>query len=120
MAHTLIEQLGLSPEKDIEIEYTGLRPGEKLHEELYWEGEDIMQTSNKKITLLRPNGLNKELLFAQVAGLERVANSGNKQELVAAFKLIVPEASLENQLHARRVSSSNLYPLRNPIGKANA
>jgi len=76
-----------------------------------------MQTNNKKITVLRSNGLNKELFFAQIARLERIANAGDKQQLIDAFQAIVPEASLNNISQTRRVSSSNLLPLRDPIAK---
>ncbi|MCK4605315.1 MAG: polysaccharide biosynthesis protein, partial [Deltaproteobacteria bacterium] len=56
MARDLISLSGKEPGKDIEIIYTGLRPGEKLYEELITEGEGIVQTSHKKIMVLRPDG----------------------------------------------------------------
>jgi FlaA1/EpsC-like NDP-sugar epimerase len=55
MASDLISLSGKEPGKDIEIVYTGLRPGEKLYEELITEGEGIVQTSHKKIMVLRPD-----------------------------------------------------------------
>jgi len=63
LAVKLINSCGLVPGKDIDIRYTGLRPGEKLHEELYWQGEGIVPTENKKITMLKPNGLDFGRLF---------------------------------------------------------
>jgi len=56
MARDLISLSGKEPGEDIEIIYTGLRPGEKLYEELITEGEGIVQTSHKKIMVLRPDG----------------------------------------------------------------
>ncbi len=56
MARDLISLSGKEPGKDIEIVYTGLRPGEKLYEELITEGEGIVQTSHKNIMVLRPDG----------------------------------------------------------------
>lgn len=55
MARDLISLSGKEPGKDIEIVYTGLRPGEKLYEELITEGEGILPTSHKKIMVIRPN-----------------------------------------------------------------
>ena len=49
MARDLIRLSGFEPGSDIEIQYTGLRPGEKLKEELITDGEGIVQTSHQKI-----------------------------------------------------------------------
>ena len=56
MARDLIKLSGKEPHRDIEIQFTGLRPGEKLYEELITEGEGIICTSHKKILVLRSNG----------------------------------------------------------------
>jgi FlaA1/EpsC-like NDP-sugar epimerase len=96
LARRLIKNSGLTPEKDIEIHYTGLRPGEKLHEELYWKGEGIVPTSNKKITMLRPADFDKEFFFSQIAHLEKIETENNKHDLLEILKSIVPEASLES------------------------
>jgi FlaA1/EpsC-like NDP-sugar epimerase len=55
MARDLIRLHGYEPEVDIPIQYIGLRPGEKLHEELITEGEGIVNTAHKKIMVLRGN-----------------------------------------------------------------
>lgn len=49
VARHVIAQAGLEPNRDIEIRITGLRPGEKLREELYWEGEGIRRTAHPRI-----------------------------------------------------------------------
>jgi FlaA1/EpsC-like NDP-sugar epimerase len=56
MASDLIRLSGKEPGKDIEVIFTGLRPGEKLHEELITQGEDVIRTSHKKIMTLTYNG----------------------------------------------------------------
>ncbi len=56
MARDLITLSGYTPDEEIQIEYTGLRPGEKLFEELITEGEDIVKTEHEDIMLLRGNG----------------------------------------------------------------
>jgi FlaA1/EpsC-like NDP-sugar epimerase len=53
MARDLIKLSGKEPDKDIEIVFTGLRPGEKLSEELITEGEGIVSTKHKKIMVLK-------------------------------------------------------------------
>ena len=56
MATDLIRLSGKVPGRDIEVIFTGLRPGEKLYEELITEGEDVTQTSHEKIMTLKYNG----------------------------------------------------------------
>jgi len=53
MARDLIRLSGFKPDVDIKIEYIGLRPGEKLHEELRTQGEGILPTSHEKIVVIR-------------------------------------------------------------------
>jgi len=54
LAENLIRMAGLTPDVDIKIEYTGLRPGEKLYEELLLDTEGLTQTPNKKIFVTQP------------------------------------------------------------------
>ena len=56
LAKDLIKLMGYEPETDIKIEYTGLRPGEKLYEELITEGEGIVPTTHEKIMVLQGDG----------------------------------------------------------------
>lgn len=53
LAREMIRLSGLEPEKDIKIEFIGLRPGEKLHEELFYDKEDVIKTEFEKIYLAR-------------------------------------------------------------------
>lgn len=55
MARDLIRLSGKEPDQDIEIKYTGLRPGEKLFEEIVGQGEDLLPTDHDKIMMIRPN-----------------------------------------------------------------
>jgi len=72
LAKSLIELCGLKPEKDIVINYIGLREGEKLHEELYWEGEDIFPTEHKKIRRLDKTNFNHLHYTIQIQELEQL------------------------------------------------
>ncbi|MFN3412375.1 MAG: polysaccharide biosynthesis protein, partial [Exilispira sp.] len=58
IAYNLIKFFGLEPEKDIKIEFTGLRPGEKLYEELYFNKEKMLKTFNDKILQIKPEDIN--------------------------------------------------------------
>ena len=91
MANKLIKFSGLIPGKDIEIDYIGLRPGEKMHEELYWKGENVVLTDNKKITMLEINGFDKELFFKQLKQVETSDNKIESQNLFSALRELVPE-----------------------------
>jgi FlaA1/EpsC-like NDP-sugar epimerase len=96
IAAKLINFSGLKPGKDVEIVFTGLRPGEKLHEELYWQGEGIVPTENKKITMLKPNGLYPDRLNTQLKKLEESSHLSNIQGIYTLLKQIVPEAKIGN------------------------
>ena len=95
IAAKLINFSGLKPGKDVEIVFTGLRPGEKLHEELYWQGEGIVPTENKKITMLKPNGLYPDRLNVQLKELGELSHLSNVQGIYALLKEIVPEAKFK-------------------------
>lgn len=96
LAKSLIELSGLTPEKDIAIEYIGLREGEKLHEELYWEGEDILPTAHKKIRCLSKTRFNYLSYKMQIAKLDRVMPRAieNIDNMLTIVHTMVPEAVL--------------------------
>ncbi len=73
MARNLIKLSGYEPDIDIKIEYTGLRPGEKLFEELLMKEEGLQDTPNKLIHIGKPIELNEEKFFNQLVHLKEVA-----------------------------------------------
>jgi FlaA1/EpsC-like NDP-sugar epimerase len=77
MAKDLIRLSGFEPEKDIEIKYIGLRPGEKLYEELITEGEGIVSTSHKKIMALHGGSCSLSILNG---GIEKLIHSAKDQD----------------------------------------
>ena len=91
MARDLIELSGFKPDVDIEIKFTGLRPGEKLHEELITEGEGIVRTDYEKIFVLKGNGFPLDRLDRQIEELMQLANEQDAFGLRAKLKEIVPE-----------------------------
>jgi FlaA1/EpsC-like NDP-sugar epimerase len=92
LARKMIRLAGLVPEKDIEIKTIGLRPGEKLYEELLNDNSKILPTHNSKIMIAKEMCSDYEDLFEQVDELIRIATIKNdKIELVAKMKDLVPE-----------------------------
>jgi len=105
LAIDLIKRSGLELGKDIDVVFTGLRPGEKLHEELYWQGEGIIPTLNKKITMLRGDGFNPDFLFSHIARLKECVQRLDEEEAIEVLKMLVPEATIES--HVQKAQSSN-------------
>ncbi len=93
LAEDLIRLAGLEVGKDIEIKFTGIRPGEKLYEELLTASEGITATKNKKIFIAKPEEVNEEELMAQVENLKLAAHNSSPREVIEAFKAIVPTFS---------------------------
>ncbi len=90
LAENLIKLSGFIPYKDIEIKFTGLRPGEKLYEELLMDEEGLRKTDNKKIFVGSPLKLNKDTFFDHLATLKQIAYSNNSENLVQALIDLVP------------------------------
>ena len=76
---------------DIKIEYIGLRPGEKLYEELIIEGEDVVPTSHEKIMVLKGMDCNIQLLNGEINHLVNIAKDQETQKIKDKLKEIVPE-----------------------------
>ncbi len=104
LAKSLIELSGLTPYKDINIEFIGLREGEKLHEELYWEGEDILPTTHKKIRVLSKTRFNYLNYKIQVSKMERALakSTDNEHVIFPLMKTMVPEATINPVINNRK------------------
>ncbi len=96
LATMLITLSGLRPGEDIEIVFTGPRPGEKLFEELRIEGEDMQQTSHPKIRIWKNIPMDRSRLRAGIAELLQLAPRQDHAELAAQIKQLVPEYSPAN------------------------
>ena len=98
VARTLIRLYGLEPERDIKIVYTGLRPGEKLYEELFYDRERLLATRNEKIFILNPQ--NDDLRPAAIEAFMRNTLSTivrlPSRELRGLVREIVPEYEFES------------------------
>lgn len=93
LAQDLIRLSGLEPGKDIEIVYTGIRPGEKLSEALWDEGADYLATIHPDILRLNENEvLNSSDLEAAINQLIELGKNGDPDEIVNMLNAIVPGA----------------------------
>jgi FlaA1/EpsC-like NDP-sugar epimerase/lipopolysaccharide/colanic/teichoic acid biosynthesis glycosyltransferase len=92
MACDMIRLSGLEPGKDVEIVVTGLRPGEKLYEELWYADEEVTSTEQDKLLVARgaPDARLSRML-ARLTELERAAIAGDRPRLLRALCEIVPE-----------------------------
>jgi FlaA1/EpsC-like NDP-sugar epimerase len=105
LARNMILLSGKEPERDIAIDVVGVRPGEKLHEELWSPNEDVSPTSHPKIMLVRRLGVDAGWLDDELAELERLVEAGETLELVSKLGSMIREprrvgdAVLEDTLH---------------------
>jgi FlaA1/EpsC-like NDP-sugar epimerase len=91
LARELITLSGFRPGEDIEIEFAGLRPGEKLFEELSIEGENMLQTRHPKIAVWRNIPKERETLRNSIEQLIATAPSQDRKKIVDAIRQLVPE-----------------------------
>ena len=91
LAEQMIRLSGLVPGKDIEIIYTGLRPGEKLYEELFHTSENLRGTSHSKLQLAECRQFSWLWLRQEMQDLERAATSRDVAKLLHHLQKIVPE-----------------------------
>jgi FlaA1/EpsC-like NDP-sugar epimerase len=91
LARNLIRLSGLEPDVDIPLRFTGLRPGEKLHEILWHEDERIEKTVHEKIWMLHNHQPRSLDLPALLAELRLAANASDQQRIVALLHQAVAE-----------------------------
>ena len=97
MARDLIRLSGFEPDVEIPIEYVGLRPGEKLHEELITVGEGIVPTPHEKILVIRGSACNLGQLNRQIDQLSELARNQDAEGIRALLTQIVPEYSVNGE-----------------------
>ncbi len=92
LAEEMIRLSGLQPYKDIKIEFSGLRPGEKLYEELLLDIEGIKPTNHTKIKILETTKIENHILFqSRLNKLFELAKLCKEKEIYDLFKEIIPE-----------------------------
>jgi FlaA1/EpsC-like NDP-sugar epimerase len=101
LARKMIRLAGFIPEVDIKIEYTGLRPGEKLYEELLNHKEKTTATHNPKIMVAKVQEYDFEIASKQIDELIGYSISCKNFLTVSQMKKIVPEFKSKNSLYER-------------------
>ncbi|MBP5650664.1 MAG: polysaccharide biosynthesis protein [Bacteroidales bacterium] len=98
LARRMIELAGLKPGVDIDIEYTGLRPGEKLYEEVLSNKENTIETEHKRIFIAKVRKYDYEEVLPEIVNLEKLALDVKIPEMVIKMKEVVPEYISKNSV----------------------
>lgn len=98
LAKTMIKLSGLELGKDIQIEFSGLRPGEKLYEELLNKKENTIETHHPKIMVAKVLAYNASEVDEYMEELNASLNNCNNEDLVRKLKKIVPEYISKNSV----------------------
>ena len=107
LAEKMILLSGLRLGSDIEIKYTGLRPGEKLYEELLTTKENTIPTENKQIMVAKVRVYDHDEVAKPIEHLIEIAPNRNDMEIVAEMKRIVPEFISNNSVFEKLDKTSN-------------
>jgi FlaA1/EpsC-like NDP-sugar epimerase len=108
----MITLCGFRPFDDIPIVFTGLRPGEKLYEELQLTGETLAKTRHPKIFIGRLGGTSTPVLRTAVSELASLAEAGNADGIRRALARLLPEANLAPTTADSLSSSGPRQPVR--------
>ena len=96
LAEKMIKLAGYVPGRDIEIKFTGLRPGEKLYEEVLSNDENTIPTDHRKIKIAKVREYDYEVVDGEYNQLVEVAKMGDVMDAVRRMKQIVPEFKSNN------------------------
>ena len=96
LAKKMIRLSGLIPNQDIAIEFTGLRPGEKLYEELLNDKENTVATHHHKIMIAKVREYNFENILKHIDELIQLSTTNNSLRMVSKMKELVPEFKSNN------------------------
>lgn len=103
LAEQMIRLSGKKVDEDIRIVYTGLRPGEKLYEEIFHESEGLLGTEHPKLQLAKSRRVDWEWLNTELVQLRRAAESRNVDQLLEHVQNIVPEFTPGSQIPRNNV-----------------
>ncbi len=108
LARNLILLSGLRPDEDIKIEFTGMRPGEKLYEELSTMLEDTAPTAHEKIRIFIGNGVPEGDMLTWLDCLREICAARDVAQLILRFKEIVPEYNPSSHVLRRAMADVGL------------
>ncbi len=98
LAKKMITLSGLRVDRDIEIKFTGLRPGEKLYEELLNTDENTLPTHHPKILKAKVNSPSFVFMEMQIQEILRLLNEGDSNDIVGKIKDVIPEYKSNNSV----------------------
>ncbi len=109
LARQMVRLAGLRPGVDIQIEFTGLRPGEKLYENVFHEGEPPAPTPAEGVLLAHPRAVDLKILKPDIERLLEAARAHDDESLFRLVHLLVPEfdSSRTVQERTRRIAKSD-------------
>ena len=99
LARNMIRLSGLQPDIDIKIAFTGLRPGEKLYEELLNISENTLPTHHPRIMIAKVRQFDHEVISDYLNELRDILNTDNNFSIVACLKKIVPDYKSSNSIY---------------------
>jgi FlaA1/EpsC-like NDP-sugar epimerase len=99
LAKKMIKLAGLTPGREVDIKFTGLRPGEKLFEELLNKEEEVVATNNDKILIAKVIEYDFEKVSKSIERVIDVAMRNKDEEVVKQMKRIVPEYISNNSIY---------------------
>lgn len=107
LAEQMIRLSGKVPGQDIEIVYTGLRPGEKLYEELFHDQENLAETAHEKIFLAHSRSVDREFVDTVLMDMEQSCATYDVERLTTLLYSLVPEMTAVTIMHS---SHGNVIP----------
>ncbi len=108
LAENMIRLSGLEPYKDIEIIETGLRPGEKLYEELLIKTEELDKTDNDKIFVERDKALDQEEIAEKLKILSEAIKTGSNREVKKALMQVVPNYRTPEEVNEEAIYAEEM------------
>ena len=115
MAVNLIKLSGYEPNVDIPIEITGLRPGEKLYEEILMNEEGLQETKHDKIHIAKPMDINIEMITKKLSKLQFLlenSNNESKKEIKEIIKEVVPTFRDGKKLNEEKVREYSIKKIK--------
>ena len=112
LAKKMIRLYGLIPNIDISISYTGLRPGEKLYEELLNDGENVQPTYHEKIMIAKVRSVELEMIESVFNDFHKMINSSDQNmQMVAKMKELIPEFLSQNSVYEKLDGDSKVISI---------
>lgn len=96
LARKMISLSGFVPDVDIKIEYIGMRPGEKMYEELLVDTSEVSKTCSEKIYVDKPEVIDRSALYEKLDLMKNYAETGNRDETIKMLKETVPTYIAKN------------------------